>query len=235
MDNTQPRGLDRSRVRQLLRKAGHISEVAERVCVVSAQLMGSPYLREPLQGSADSPEVFTASMKGFDCVTYIETVLALARSTTPQHFVDTLRRIRYANGDIEWLERNHYMTQWIRNNVRAGFVKPVSRLRAAVMKDRVLNTVHGLPARRSRFSCVPKHLMMRSRQLRTGDLVFFASTRPHLDVFHCGIVVNNTEGLFLRHASRSQGAVVEQPLSEFLKQNRMAGVLVLRPTEETRS
>jgi hypothetical protein len=38
----------------------------------------------------------------------------------------------------------------------------------------------------------------------------------------------------MRHASRSQGFVVEQELREFLKTNRMAGVIVVRPQEVMR-
>jgi hypothetical protein len=38
----------------------------------------------------------------------------------------------------------------------------------------------------------------------------------------------------MRHASRSQGSVVEQELSEFLKANRMAGVIVVRPQPVSR-
>ena len=38
----------------------------------------------------------------------------------------------------------------------------------------------------------------------------------------------------MRHASRSKGFVVEQELSEFLKSNRMAGVIVMRPRPLTR-
>ena len=38
----------------------------------------------------------------------------------------------------------------------------------------------------------------------------------------------------MRHASRSQGVVVEQELSEFLEANRMAGVMVVRPQPVTR-
>jgi hypothetical protein len=38
----------------------------------------------------------------------------------------------------------------------------------------------------------------------------------------------------MRHASRSQGLVVEQELREFLKANRMAGVIVVRPQAVTR-
>ena len=36
----------------------------------------------------------------------------------------------------------------------------------------------------------------------------------------------------MRHASRSQGGVVEQELSSFLKANRMAGVILARPVEQ---
>jgi hypothetical protein len=65
--------------------------------------------------------------------------------------------------------------------------------------------------------------------LHSGDLVFFVSTRRHLDVFHTGIIVRDGASVLMRHASRSQGGVVEQPLSEFLKANRMTGVIAVRP------
>src|SRR5713101_1224879 len=58
---------------------------------------------------------------------------------------------------------------------------------------------------------------------------FFVSTRKHLDVFHAGIIVCDGNRVLMRHASRSRGFVVEQELSEFLKANRMAGVIVARP------
>jgi hypothetical protein len=69
--------------------------------------------------------------------------------------------------------------------------------------------------------------------LKGGDLIFFVSTRKNLDVFHAGIIVRDGKRVFMRHASRRQGFVVEQELSEFLKTNRMAGVIVVRPQEVT--
>jgi Protein of unknown function (DUF1460) len=60
-------------------------------------------------------------------------------------------------------------------------------------------------------------------------LIFFASTRKHLDVFHAGIIVRDRDKVLMRHASRSQGGVVEQELNGFLKANRMTGVIVVRP------
>jgi hypothetical protein len=101
-----------------------------------------------------------------------------------------------------------------------------------VSKDRLLDAVPGLDPIRTRFSCVPKPAIGKlAPHLHNGDLIFFASTRKHLDIFHCGIVVLDGHRVLVRHASRSRGGVVEQDLNEFLKANRMAGVIVARPKE----
>ena len=127
--------------------------------------------------------------------------------------------------------RNHYMTLWLRNNVREGVIRPVSMPAAPTLsRERVLNVVPGLAARRTRVKCVPKAAVPRlAAYLQSGDLIFFVSTRKNLDVFHAGIIVRDGKTLLMRHASRSQGFVVEQKLSEFLKANRMTGVIVARP------
>jgi len=83
---------------------------------------------------------------------------------------------------------------------------------------------------RTRLKCVPKRAASRlSAYLRDGDLIFFVSTRKHLDMFHAGIIARDRNEVLLRHASRSQGFVVEQELNEFLEANRMTGVIVVRP------
>ena len=196
-----------------------------------ASLLGYPYKPNPLIGSADTAEVFTASLDGFDCVTYIETIVALARASNVDDFTEWLRKIRYEQGRIQWERRNHYMTVWIRNNVRKGIIRPISMPAVpTVSRERVLNVVPGLAAQRTRVKCVPKAAVPRLEpHLQSGDLIFFASTRKNLDVFHAGIIVRDGETVLMRHASRSQGLVVEQELSEFLKANRMAGVIVVRP------
>jgi hypothetical protein len=231
MKRSFPRGVDGRSVKQLLKVAGSPSR-ATRIDAISTNLLGLPYQTDPLTGSAKSPEIFTAAVNSFDCVTYVETVLALSAASDVETFLSTLRRIRYASGKIDWLTRNHYMTGWIRNNLQAGLIRRVAGLRGTVEKDKLLNVVPGLPSRRSKFACLAKTEFLRQREkVRTGDVVFFASTKKNLDVFHCGIAVNNGKGLLLRHASRSQGQVVEQNFEEFLHRNRMAGVIVVRPAE----
>jgi hypothetical protein len=180
--------------------------------------------------------VFTAALDGFDCVTYIETVLALARASSAEDFTEWLRKIRYEKGCIQWRRRNHYMTAWIRNNALQGIIAPVSvRGVPQISKERALNILPGLAPRHVRIKCVPKTAVARLiAGMKTGDLIFFISTRKNLDVFHAGVVVRDGGIALMRHASRSQGRVVEQELHEFLRSNRMAGVVVARPREIAR-
>ena len=127
------------------------------------------------------------------------------------------------------------MTLWLRNNIGEGIIRPVSMPAVPIVsRERVLNGVPGLAAQRTRVKCVPKPAVPRlAAHLQSGDLIFFASTRQNLDVFHAGIIVRDGNRVLMRHASRSAGSVVEQELSEFLKANRMAGVIVARPQEVT--
>jgi len=235
MKHSQPRGLYRRRVEQLLSKTKYDRSAGSRIEVLSRHFLGHSYQPNPLIGSADTIEVFTAALDGFDCVTYIETILALARACTVEDFIEWLRKIRYEQGRIQWKQRNHYMTLWIRNNVRQGIIRRVSTLAVPILsRERVLNVVPGLAARRTRVKYVPKRAVHRlAAYLHSGDLIFFVSTRKNLDVFHAGIIVRDGKRVLMRHASRSQGSVVEQELSEFLKTNRMAGVIVTRPLDAT--
>ena len=235
MKHAQPRSLSRRRVEQLLTKKTHDDSATGRIDLLSREFLGRPYKPNPLIGSENTAEVFTASLDGFDCVTYIETVVALARAYSVADFVDWLQKIRYEQGRIQWDRRNHYMTRWIRNNLRNGILSAVSIPAVpTVIKDRVLNVVAGLAPQQTRIKFAPKRAVPRlERYLQTGDLIFFVSTRKHLDVFHAGIIVRG-EKISMRHASRSHGFVVEQTLSEFLKANRMAGVIIMRPRELSR-
>jgi hypothetical protein len=236
MKHPQPRGLSRRRVEQLLSETKNEHCASRRIEAISRHFLGHSYKPNPLIGSADAAEVFTAFLDGFDCVTYIETIVALARASNVDGFIQRLRKIRYEQGRIQWERRNHYMTLWIRNNVREGTIRPVSMPSVATLsRKRVLNVVPGLDPQRTRVKCVPKRAVPRlERYLQTGDLIFFASTRMNLDVFHAGIIVRDGKKVFMRHASQSQRAVVEQELSDFLKANRMTGVIVMRPQAVTR-
>jgi hypothetical protein len=231
MKHPQPRGFSRRRVEQLLSETKNDRCAGSRIEVISRHFLGHSYKPNPLIGSADTAEVFTASLDGFDCVTYIETVVALARASNVNDFTEWLRKIRYDRGRIEWKRRNHYMTLWIRKNMHEGIVRPIPMPSVPTLsKERVLDAVCGLAAQRIRLKCVPKASVRRlETHLLSGDLIFFVSTRKNLDVFHAGIIMRDGKRVLMRHAARSQGFVVEQEVNEFLKANRMTGVIAVRP------
>jgi cell wall-associated NlpC family hydrolase len=227
-----PEDLDRVQVDGVLRHVRGVDRVADRIGAISGMFMGRPYVECPLGGSPGGREPFRAGLDGFDCVTYIESVLALAVSRDSNDFADQLCRIRYVNGVLDWSARNHYMTGWIRENVRSGLL--IDRIRGSglVERERILDVVEGLKPRRVRVRSLPKREFIRQfRSLRSGDLVFFASTRRHRDVFHCGVAVVDGVTVLLRHAARSQGRVVEQTMNSFLNANRMTGVMLVRARE----
>jgi hypothetical protein len=218
-------------IESLLAAAGK-GPLARRIERLSGSLVGRPYVVGPLGGGPGERETLRASAAGFDCVTFVETVLALAWARDRREFRRLLRRLRYRAGRIGWASRNHYMTGWARENEAEGLVVNLTRGKGTVARERTLSVVAGLPARRARFRCFPARMVPRlGDRLDTGDVVLFASTRRDLDVFHAGLLVRRRGELRLRHATRSRGAVVEEPLSAFLSAQRTSGLIVLRPQE----
>jgi hypothetical protein len=201
---------------------------------VSEYFLGRPYITGLLD-SETGEERFCKRFDGFDCVTYVETVLAAALSRGPDQFAEILRKIRYRNGNVTWLDRNHYMTLWVKRNQRQGFVHLLRFNTGTVHKDRVLSVLQGYPPVKVKFECLQKKFISRNHnRIHSGDIILFGSTRIHLDVFHVGLLVRKGEEIFLRHAARSRGKVVEQTLGSFLKANRMSGVMIIRPAGKSK-
>lgn len=221
-----------ARLRSLLSAADRLASVSARIAAFSRALLGRPYLEHPLIGSASTPEVFTVRLDAFDCVTYVETVLALALARSPRQFAVWVRRIRYQGGRVAWASRHHYLTGWIHNNAKAGFLQRAGLPAPSVARLRTLDVVAGLPPRRVVVRCLPKRAFWRVREaVRSGDVLCFASTRKNLDVFHIGFAIWSGGELWLRSAARSRGRVIDLDLAGFLKSNTMAGVIVARPIE----
>ncbi len=217
--------------RKLIAEANTEPDLAQRIRIISSQFIGYPYLVNPLIGSQTEPEVLVTRMDGFDCLTYLETVLALAGSADTEDFLVRLREIRYEKGVIDWRTRLHYTTDWSRYHVRRKFLIDLTRGEETVARTKRLDFLEGLKSKDAHFRYFPKRkLKTVSRRLVDGDLIYFVSTRKGLDVFHVGLIVRRDDRVLMRHAARSRGAVVEQELSEFFNANRMSGFIINRPT-----
>ncbi len=221
-----------SSINRILQVFAKERDLSKRIDVISEHLMGCPYVVNSLGGGLDLPEQLTIKLDGFDCVTYLETVLALALAKTSENFADYLRSIRYKNGELDWQKRNHYMVDWWRNNEKQSLIQNLTRGTEAIEKTRELNLVKGLQSKRTTFRVFPKKNLKRVEKLiKTGDLVCFSSTKKNLDVFHAGILIRRNDKILLRHATRTAGKVIEQDLQEFLQHNRMPGFVLLSPTK----
>jgi hypothetical protein len=202
----------------------------DRLAAVSRRFVGSNYEENPLGGGPDSLELFVVSFKDFDCVTYMETVLALACSKTQSAFFRELRGLRYQNGRVTWFHRNHFMTDWLRRNTERGALANLTRGRNTIKKTRTVSGVPGIQPHEITFRCFQKRSFAKiTDRIRTGDLIMFVSTKKQLDVFHTGILIRGGNRILMRHATRSAGKVIEQDVRDFLKSNRMSGFILARP------
>jgi hypothetical protein len=213
-----------------LRRLSRRKSFEARADSISRLFLGRAYVENPLRGGPDQREVFRCSFDEFDCVTYVEIVLALACSKSVSRFSRTLRDLRYREGTVDWFRRNHFMTEWLRINAERGVLADITTGRESIGKTRTLSGVPGIRPEQKIFSCFPKRTFAKvSSRIQTGDVIMFVSTRKHLDVFHAGILIRRGKQILLRNAARSAGKVIEQDVREFLRANRMSGFILARP------
>jgi hypothetical protein len=221
-----------ARMARLIDTAQALPSIARRIDFISKGLIGTRYRGYTLIGGPRIPERFVTRDDVFDCVTYCEAVLAAARVRTPDDYEATLRQIRYRGGAVAWRERNHYFAQWCENNIANDICVSVAVPgRGTIAKT--LNYMPELGKRRMSLTAIPRAgLIAHKELLATGDIIGFLSERASLDYFHIGFIVAGANGeLSLRHASRSRGRVLDEPLNGFLAFNRVKAVTVLRARE----
>ncbi len=192
--------------------------------------MGRPYRVGTLGGGTGAEERLVSRLDAFDCVTFVDVVIALAFSQAPTEFHPRLRTLRYRRGQVDWLARNHYTHAWLDRNVTAGLLEPLlPQLWIEVGAARSLDILEGHPA----VPWQPRYLPWTERaallsEVRTGDWVGFISNRPRLDTFHVGMLVHDGS-LTVRHASQSRGQVIRESLDHCMQEWDVPGLLIARP------
>ena len=106
-----------SKIAPLIEQARALEPISARIAFISRAFIGTRYVGNTLIGGPRQPEQFVVRDDAFDCVTYCEIVLAAALARDYDAFEAALKKIRYANGDVRWDERNHYFAEWCRSAV----------------------------------------------------------------------------------------------------------------------
>jgi cell wall-associated NlpC family hydrolase len=207
--------------------------------------LGRPYVVGPLDGFGR--EVLVARLDSFDCFTYVEALLAMARGVAAGDttFAGYLRRTeeqRYRGGEAGgYCDRLHYFTEWIYRNAERGIVRDVTAEAGGepFPKRYGFMTAHrdSYPALADdgTFRCIarveerlneevelyyiPQDRIAESYdRLRPGDVVAMATGIEGLDVTHTGLIYRAPDGSTgLLHASTTGGVKVSPDLQTYVQ------------------
>ncbi len=139
----------REEAQTLLVKFQNNESVESRIDGFSKSFMEIPYdhsgpLGEGEQGRYDQDPLYR--FDAFDCTTFVETVVSLARSQDVDSFENNMDIIRYENGEVDYLTRNHFPSlQWVPNNIKNGVLKEINHLVLQASETKMAEAVINLP------------------------------------------------------------------------------------------
>jgi len=217
----------------LARAAARVGELA----------IGTPYVAYTLEeylkagGSATKEEPLALSLTRFDCVTLVESCLAIARAArtggTPtwERFAREVERMRYRDGKRgDYTSRNHYFSEWISDGARRGLVRDLGaelggeedarplrfmtehrKSYPALADDRVFDAIGAMERRldgQARRVIPTARIAQVADRIQTGDVLAFATAIPGLDVTHSAMAYRDGQGVLrVLHAPLSGGSV----------------------------
>ena len=215
--------------------------------------IGAPYKAGTLE---QENEPLVVNLREFDCVTFVETVLALklALEEQPDYagFCRQLERLRYRNGVRDgYLSRLHYFSEWIAQAERNGILREWTcewgGLPYACTFDVLSRNAAHIPAlmnandeqleqlRQMEKDLSQQHYCRLPKEdvshVQENDIIAFCSSGKGIDVYHVGFVISIKGKLHLLHASSTQKKVVvsEQDLLHYMAGiKRFSGYRILR-------
>ena len=214
---------------QLQNKSHH-----ERAIEIAKYFIGTPYKSNTL--NSDNNEKLIVNLREFDCVTFVENVLALTflpdyNDRSIDIFLKNLQKIRYRHGIIkDYTSRMHYSTDWLyemqQNNVlyditqKLGgipFEKDICFMTQFSNKYKVLasnpslvkemkNIEKDINARE--YFYLPKvNISKKYQQINSGDILLITTSIKNLDTSHIGIALKKGKDVYLLHASSTNKKV----------------------------
>jgi hypothetical protein len=101
--------------------------IGERMRQISEPFLGLPYLLDGI-GEAVAPDGDPPSRyDAFDCLSFVEEVLALAFAGDPSGASEVKAQLRYRDGVVKYENRRHFMDlEWVPENIAAGWLEDVT-------------------------------------------------------------------------------------------------------------
>lgn len=198
--------------------------------------LNAPYVAGTLD--KNDTERLVINLRKFDCVTFVETVIALANTTVSDdlsfdNFASQLKLIRYRNGVVDGYEsRLHYTSDWVYDNVEKKILSETGRRLGGVSETktidfmtshrtayRALKTDDGMLEKigtiedrinaRGGFHYLPKEKIGLSKaNIPHMAMIAFTSSIKGLDTTHTGFAYKKNGKLTFIHASSAKNKVV---------------------------
>ena len=223
---------------------------------VAHQFLGAEYKAGLLDTSPQ--ETLVISLKQFDCLLFVETVLAIANNIAQkdysyQAFTQGVENQRYWNGKMNgYCSRLHYFFDWVQDNQRRGNVINITQNLGGINTIKKLNFMtnhrHSYPnlaKNDTNFKCIARveaslsptfnyipttNIRQIYSQLQPGDVIGVATDIAGLDFTHTGFVYHQPDGnLGLIHASPAGKVVIAKDLQNYVGNVKNAiGIVVTR-------
>ncbi len=212
------------------------------VARVGELALGTPYVAATLEeylkaGGDPAAEPLALSLTRFDCVTLVESSIAVARlagapgAGTWERFGREIERMRYRDGVRGgYATRLHYFSEWIADGARRGLLQSLTAELGGEPDPRPLRfmsehrtsypaladdaTFAAIVAMEQRLDASPRSVIPTARipeisgQIETGDVLAFATAIPGLDVTHTALAYRRPDGVLgVLHAPLSGGTV----------------------------
>jgi hypothetical protein len=216
--------------------------IGRAAVAVGGKAEGTPYRPGTLEaylraGGSPTREPLTASLTQFDCVTLVESCLAVARVAAKDGrpswagFGREIERMRYRGGVRRgYTSRLHYFSEWISDGAARGLVRDIGKelggeadvrslrfmsehrasypaLRDEATFEEIRRIERELDAR-SRLVVPTKRIPQVVDRIQSGDVLAFATEIPGLDVTHAAFAYRAPDGVLrVLHAPLSGGVV----------------------------
>ena len=194
---------------------------------IGEQYLGAKYLNDPLgEGMAPDTDPLIRT-DAFDCMTFVETALANGD-------LDKLTKIRYKNGQIDFLHRNHFVeTDWMQNNadllenVSHQYGQTETKTFVIDKKSWFKKTHHINTNFAKQYGNIEYIPLINIQQIKTdtplivlfisGNSKFYDKIETDLAVVHMGFLLPDGR---LRHASQTKGRVVDTDFNEYINNRK---------------
>ena len=223
--------------------------VNEAIARLAEFFLGSPYLAMSLDQSGR--EQLRLDLTQFDCMLFVEQLLAIVSADSFDGFAERTRRLRYRNGEISYCTRQHYFHDWVGSAQLQGVLETSPVWPRQAMRNVSLNFMSShrdrYPALQSPalFDCIDG--LERGRQidqhylplvvldvalpsLQSGDIFAVATRVGGLDVSHTGVLVRDGSRLDAIHAAPGRGVMRSRSFTRYLRSVPDAiGAVIVRP------